>query len=105
MPKRPEIAVADFAEPLGVEPFAVIPFDAQLFGTASNNGRMLAETDAANPIVASLSNIAHLVTGRGVMQGEAEIRFEGHAFETEEEVTLHRSDVTGQTDVRKKGNG
>ncbi|MFZ2102862.1 MAG: AAA family ATPase [Oricola sp.] len=68
MPKRPEIAVSDFAEPLGLEPVAVIPFDAQLFGTASNNGRMLAETDAANPIVASLSNIAHLVTGRGVIK-------------------------------------
>jgi pilus assembly protein CpaE len=46
----------------------VIPFDAQLFGTASNNGRMLAETDAANPIVLSLSNIAHLVTGRGLVK-------------------------------------
>ena len=31
-------------------------------------GRMLAETDAANPVVASLSNIAHLVTGRGMVK-------------------------------------
>ena len=68
MPKRPEIAVSDFADPLELEPIAVIPFDAQLFGTASNNGRMLAETDAANPVVASLSNIAHLVTGRGMVK-------------------------------------
>jgi pilus assembly protein CpaE len=67
-PKRPEITPDDFAEPLGVEPLAVIPFDAQLFGTAANNGRMLAETDAASPIVASLSNIAHVVTGRGVVR-------------------------------------
>jgi len=77
MPKRPEIAVADFAEPLGVEPVAVIPFDAQLFGTASNNGRMLAETDAANPIVASLSNIAHLVTGRGVIKEKPKSGLQG----------------------------
>ncbi|QKV19468.1 AAA family ATPase [Oricola thermophila] len=68
MPKRPEIDPDDFAEPLELDPVAVIPFDAQLFGTAANNGRMLAETDAANPIVASLSNIAHLVTGRGVIK-------------------------------------
>lgn len=68
MPKRPEIEVADFAEPLDLEPVAVIPFDPHLFGTASNNGRMLAETDAANPIVASLSGIAHVVTGRGVVK-------------------------------------
>lgn len=68
MPKRPEIAVSDFAEPLEMEPIAIIPFDAQLFGTASNNGRMLGETDAANPIVASLANVAHLVTGRGVVK-------------------------------------
>jgi pilus assembly protein CpaE len=77
MPKRPEIAVADFAEPLGIEPEAVIPFDAQLFGTASNNGRMLAETDAANPIVASLSNIAHLVTGRGVIKEKPKSGLQG----------------------------
>jgi pilus assembly protein CpaE len=77
MPKRPEIAVKDFAEPLGVEPVAVIPFDAQLFGTASNNGRMLAETDAANPIVASLSNIAHLVTGRGVIKEKPKSGLQG----------------------------
>lgn len=68
MPKRPEIAPSDFADPLELEPVAIIPFDAQLFGTASNNGRMLAETDAANPIVSSLSTIAQLVTGRGVVK-------------------------------------
>jgi len=77
MPKRPEIAVADFAEPLEIEPVAVIPFDGQLFGTASNNGRMLAETDAGNPIVASLSNIAHLVTGRGVIKEKPKSGLQG----------------------------
>ncbi len=36
VPKRPEISAADFAEPLGLTPMAVIPFDPQLFGNASN---------------------------------------------------------------------
>ncbi|WP_306117410.1 MULTISPECIES: CpaE family protein [unclassified Roseitalea] len=65
MPKRPEISPGDFADPLELQPAAVIPFDAQLFGSAANSGRMLAETDAGNPIVSTLSELAHVVTGRG----------------------------------------
>jgi pilus assembly protein CpaE len=77
MPKRPEISVADFADPLELEPAAIIPFDAPLFGTASNNGRMLAETDAANPIVASLASLAHIVTGRGVVKSKPKAGLQG----------------------------
>ena len=43
MPKRPEIAAAEFAKALEIELSAVVPFDAQLFGTAANNGQMIAE--------------------------------------------------------------
>lgn len=64
VPKRPEIAVADFAEPLGIEPVAVLPFDPQFFGNAANNGRMLGEMDAANPIVQTINELAHILTGR-----------------------------------------
>jgi pilus assembly protein CpaE len=64
MPKRPEISVDDFSEPLGIEPLAVIPFDPQLFGTASNNGRMLGEMEANHAIVQSISDLAHVLTGR-----------------------------------------
>src|ERR1019366_2376438 len=42
--KRPEIKVEDFSTALNLKPLAVIPFDAQLFGTAANNGQMIAET-------------------------------------------------------------
>ncbi len=65
VPKRPEISVADFAEPLGIEPVAVLPFDPQLFGNAANNGRMLGEMDAQHPIVQTINELAHIVTGRG----------------------------------------
>jgi len=64
IPKRPEIAIADFAEPLGIEPMAVIPFEPQLFGSAANNGRMLGEMDAQNAIVQSINEMAHVLTGR-----------------------------------------
>ncbi|EXL10226.1 AAA family ATPase [Aquamicrobium defluvii] len=62
--KRPEISAQDFAEPLDVEPMAVIPFDPQLFGNAANNGRMLGEMDAKSPVVATINEIAHVLTGR-----------------------------------------
>ena len=62
--KRPEIKVEDFASAIGIQPLAVIPFDAQLFGTAANNGQMIAETDAKSPIADSFDMIARTVTGR-----------------------------------------
>ena len=62
--KRPEIKVDDFAAALSLMPVAVIPFDAQLFGTAANNGQMIAETDAKSPIAHSFDLIARTVTGR-----------------------------------------
>ena len=64
VPKRPEITAADFAEPLGIQPMAVLPFDPQLFGNASNNGRMLGETDAKHAIVQMVNEMAHILTGR-----------------------------------------
>ena len=44
VPKRPEIPIKDFATALSLEPEIVLPFDAALFGTASNNGQMISET-------------------------------------------------------------
>jgi pilus assembly protein CpaE len=62
--KRPEIKMDDFAAALGLSPIAVIPFDAQLFGTAANNGQMIAETDSKSPAAGSFDVIARMVTGR-----------------------------------------
>lgn len=70
VPKRPEITVADFAEPLGLTPMATIPFDVQLFGNAANNGRMLGEVDKKNPISASIEEMAHILTGRAELKGK-----------------------------------
>src|ERR1700753_3193855 len=43
VPKRPEIKPADFAKPREDDPVVVIPFDPPVFGTAANNGQMIAE--------------------------------------------------------------
>ena len=47
---------------------ASIPFDAQLFGTAANSGRMIAEMDRKSPTAETFSQIAHLVTGRATVK-------------------------------------
>jgi len=70
VPKRPEISAEDFADPLGIEPMAVVPFDAALFGNAANNGRMLGETDAQSPVVKTIDEIAHVLTGRAEIKAK-----------------------------------
>lgn len=70
IPRRPEIAPEDFADPLGVEPMAVIPFDPALFGNAANSGRMLSETDAAHAVVRTIGEIAHILTGRAEIRSK-----------------------------------
>ena len=46
LPGRPEIPVKDFAKAIGVEPALCLPFDAKLFGQASNNGQMIGDVNA-----------------------------------------------------------
>src|ERR1700726_2939105 len=43
MPKRPEIEARGFAKTIESPPIAAIPFDSRMFGTAANNGQMIAE--------------------------------------------------------------
>jgi pilus assembly protein CpaE len=64
MPKRPEIPVAEFATALGSELSAVMSFDAQLFGTAANNGQMIAEVQPSGKAADVFADLAGAVTGR-----------------------------------------
>ncbi len=64
VPKRPEIKAADFASALELTVDASIPFDPQLFGTASNNGQMIAELGGKSDIVSTINNLAQITTGR-----------------------------------------
>lgn len=64
MPKRPEIAPPDFAKALGVELAAVFAFDPQLFGTAANNGQMIAEIQPNAKSAELFDDLARLISGR-----------------------------------------
>lgn len=64
VPKRPEIPFKDFAEALGAEPIAAIPFDPQLFGMAANNGQMIAEVAPQSKTATVLDDLAASLTGR-----------------------------------------
>ena len=62
--KRPEIKPGDFAKALEADPIAIIPFEPQLFGTAANNGQMIAEMEPGHKVSAQFSELAHAMTGR-----------------------------------------
>ncbi|MFD0917029.1 AAA family ATPase [Pseudahrensia aquimaris] len=64
VPKRPEISIDDFMEPLELKAAAVIPFEPALFGNASNNGQMIAEADPKSEVAAAIQNLAHTLTNR-----------------------------------------
>lgn len=62
--KRPEISPEDFAGAIDLEPSLLIPYDPQLFGTAANNGQMIAEMDNSAKISVSFEQLARDLTGR-----------------------------------------
>ncbi len=64
VPKRPEIAPAEFAKSLDTSLAASLPFDAALFGTAANNGQMIAEVQSGARAVEVFSSLAASVVGR-----------------------------------------
>jgi pilus assembly protein CpaE len=64
VPKRPEIKPADFAKALEDDPIAVIPFEPPLFGTAANNGQMIAEVAAGHRTAEMFRTLAQVLTGR-----------------------------------------
>lgn len=66
VPKRPEIKPDEFAAALGLELAAEIPFEPQLFGTAANNGQMIAEINGKHAISETFSDLANTVLGKAV---------------------------------------
>ncbi|MCW5721724.1 MAG: AAA family ATPase [Devosia sp.] len=69
MPKRPEIASGEFASSIEAQLIGQIGFDPQLFGTAANNGQMIAEVAANHKINDAYRSIGMSVTGRQEMHG------------------------------------
>jgi len=64
VPKRPEIKPAEFAKALTDAPLTAIPFDPQMFGTAANNGQMIAEISTGHKSVELFRTLAQTMTGR-----------------------------------------
>jgi len=64
VPKRPEIDASEFSKAVGTEVLCSVPFDAQIFGTAANNGQMIAEVQGKGKVNEGLVQIASAVTGR-----------------------------------------
>jgi pilus assembly protein CpaE len=65
VPKRPEIPAAEFAKAIENHPIATIPFEPQIFGSAANNGQMIAEISATHRTTETFLQIAQRLTGRG----------------------------------------
>ena len=64
VPKRPEIKPADFSKALEDDPVAILPFDPQVFGTAANNGQMIAEVSSSHRAAEVFRQLAQVLTGR-----------------------------------------
>jgi pilus assembly protein CpaE len=65
IPKRPEINANEFAKAIETQPIVSIPFDPQMFGSAANNGQMIAEIAASHRTTEMFLQIAQRLTGRG----------------------------------------
>jgi len=64
VPKRPEINGGEFAKAIESQPIVTIPFDPQIFGSAANNGQMIAEISASHRTTEMFLQIAQRLTGR-----------------------------------------
>jgi pilus assembly protein CpaE len=64
MPRRPEIAPSEFATSVECRLLGQLAFDAATFGTAANNGQMIAEVSASNKANEIFRTIGMHVTGR-----------------------------------------
>src|SRR5262249_31457215 len=64
VPKRPEINLGEFAKAIESQPIASIPFEPQMFGSAANNGQMIAEINAGHRTTEMFLQIAQRLTGR-----------------------------------------
>jgi pilus assembly protein CpaE len=68
VPKRPEIKPGDFAKALEFDPVASIGFEPQVFGTAANNGQMIAEVSSGHRAAETFRLLAQSLTGRTEMK-------------------------------------
>lgn len=71
IPRRPEIPAEEFAATIECRLIGQIAFEAALFGTAANNGQMIAEVSATHKINDLLRTIGLEVTGRSAAEAQS----------------------------------
>jgi pilus assembly protein CpaE len=74
IPKRPEIAAAEFASSIDCQLIGQIAFDPGIFGTAANNGQMLAEVSASHKANETFRQIGQHVIGRSPVESAGRSR-------------------------------
>ena len=78
MHKRPEITPREFAKAIESQPIAAIPFNSKMFGTAANNGQMIAQIAAKHRTTAKFLQIAQRLTGHGVTKSRGLVPVADH---------------------------
>jgi pilus assembly protein CpaE len=73
LPKRPEIPAKDFGQAIGVDPSMILPFDAQLFGTAANNGQMIFDVAPESKVAQGIDQLAAQLTGREIQTAKPSV--------------------------------
>jgi Flp pilus assembly secretin CpaC len=67
VPKRPEIAVKEFTSAVNIEATAEIRFEPKLFGTASNNGQMVAEVSGGAKLGSQFDQLGRIIADKPVL--------------------------------------
>lgn len=61
--RKPEISTKEFAEALGIEADAILPFDPALFGKAANDGQMIGEVNDSSKPAEAFHELAAILSG------------------------------------------
>jgi pilus assembly protein CpaE len=77
LPKRPEIKPAEFAAAVGIEPSVSIPFDAHLFGKASNDGRTVTEMAPRSKPSEAFHELARTISGQKELRRRSRFGIKG----------------------------
>lgn len=80
MPKRPEIKPQAFMDAIQLAPGLLIPFDANLFGTAANNGQMVGQVSARAAAAKAFDKLAETLAGRHPAKSNRTSRFNLNAW-------------------------
>ena len=66
--RKTELKPKDFEKAIGSQPIVTIPYDANLFGTALNNGKLIAAHNKNHKITKKFKSLAQKVSGQSVAE-------------------------------------